>query len=329
MTAYGDLRFITAAVDSVLRQSFTDFELVIVDDASGEDALMQGLAARDPRIHLLVNERNLGAAVSANRGIAASRGGIIARIDADDIAEPQRLARLVEALDADPGLGLVGSDVRFIDESGQPIGQDRLPRTDLDIRWTILFHNPFYHPAVAFRRHCFEAAGRYRPAELVSQDHYLWFDMLPHCRARNIPEFLTLYRINPQGLTAKNSATGRGRTHAIREASWRAIGLVYDLQDDARARPLTAFLRGQDLAPERRAEAYRTLLHVLRHFLAASRPRGEDAKAARQLQQGLLARMFAAPPPALADRLRLFAQAVRLGPTDAGAAWARAQRPRP
>lgn len=326
MTAYTDLRFIEAAVESILQQTFRDFELIIVDDGSGQDAAVRDLAARDSRIRLLFNERNLGTAAAANRGIAASRGAIIARLDADDIAEPERLSRLVEALDADPGLGLIGSDVIFIDEAGAVIGQDRMPTTDLAVRWTILFHNPFYHSAVAFRRTCFETAGRYRPDELVSQDHYLWFDMLPHCRARNIPEFLTRYRINPQGLTALNTASGRRRTHAIREAQWRAIGLVYDLHDDAVARPLTAFLRGHDIAPVLRADSYRTLLHVLRHFLAAQRLRGVDAEAARSLKQHLLTRMLAAPPPHRADRLRLLVQGLWSAPAASWSAWQRARR---
>jgi hypothetical protein len=74
----------------------------------------------------------------------------------------------------------------LIDEAGLPQGVAPMPETDLEIRWTILFHNPFYHSTVAFRRSCFEAAGRYKIDELVSQDHYLWFHMLPFCRARNI-----------------------------------------------------------------------------------------------------------------------------------------------
>ena len=314
MTVHKDLRFIEDAIESLLRQDYADFELVVVDDGSGQEAFMHALASRDRRIRLLVNERNLGTAAAANRGIAASRGEIVARLDADDVAAPPRLARLVEALDSDPALGLVGSDVIFIDEAGMVIGRDLLPRTDLEIRWTILFHNPFYHSAVAFRRSLFEAAGRYRPEELVSQDHYLWFDMLPHCRARNIGEFLTLYRINSQGLTAMNTATGRRRTHAIREAAWRAIGLVYDLHDDIRARPLTHFLRGHDMAPESRAEGYGRLLHVLGRFLAATKPQGEDAEAARRLKRTIIRRMFAAPPPGRIDRLRLVAQSWRLDP---------------
>jgi hypothetical protein len=111
-----------------------------------------------------------------------------------------------------------------------------MPQTDLEIRWTILFHNPFYHPAVAFRRSCFEKADRYRPEEAVSYDHYLWFEMLPFCRARNLADRLTQYRCNPRGLTSLYAIKPRNRTHRIREALWQRLGLVYDLYDAAHAR---------------------------------------------------------------------------------------------
>ncbi|WP_252719815.1 hypothetical protein, partial [Acinetobacter baumannii] len=75
--------------------------------------------------------------------------------DADDIAEPTRIGRLVAALEEDSELGLVGSAVTLIDEADQVFRVQQMPETDLEIRWTILFHNPFYHSAVAFRRRCF------------------------------------------------------------------------------------------------------------------------------------------------------------------------------
>lgn len=309
MTAYGDLRFVDEAVSSILRQDFTDFELIIVDDGCHQPEILQRQAARDGRIRLLVNERNLGTAVAANRGIAAARGDIIARLDADDLAEPTRLGCVAGAFAADPGLGLVGSDVLMIDEAGQVIGSDRPPRSDLAVRWTILFHNPFYHSAAAFRRSCFDAAGGYRPEELVSQDHYLWFDMLPHCRAKNLPAFLARYRINPLGLSATNATRPRNRTHKLREALWRDIGLDYDLYDDVVARRLTDFLRGNTIAAAHRAESYVRLLAALRRFLAAGAPRAEAAA----LTGDLLARMAAAPPPDLRGRVKFTWSAARLG----------------
>ena len=307
MTVFNDLRFLDEAVDSILQQEFRDFEFVIVDDGTGQQARFDGLARRDPRIQILVNAVNLGAAAAANYGIENARGEIIVRLDADDVAEPSRLDRLITALDEDRELGLVGSAVTLIDESGRVHGVQRMPETDVEIRWTILFHNPFYHSTVAFRRHCFERAGRYRAEERVSQDHYLWFDMLPFCRARNLAEPLTRYRINPRGLTATHSnGNPRNRTHPIRETSWARLGLTYDLYEDAIAHDVSHFLRGFDIAAsERRAAAYRTIATVLHAFLVAPRPfpRREDADASRRLGRALVTRMLANPAADLHDML--------------------------
>lgn len=304
MTVYNDLRFLDEAVDSILQQDFRDLELVIVDDGTRQHARFKTLERRDPRIRLVVNPTNLGAATAANRGIEASRADIIVRLDADDVAEPTRVGRLVAAFAADSQLGLIGSAVALIDQNGQSHGVQRMPETDLEIRWTILFHNPFYHSAAAFRRSCFKAAGRYRIDELVSQDHYLWFDMLPLCRAQNLAEPLTRYRMNSRGLTAANAHNARNRTNSIRETEWRHLGLTYDLYDDAFADDITAFVRGDEIAAERRAPAYRKLLTVLRAFLAVPQPlaRAEDAASARQLARGVISRILACPPPDPRDR---------------------------
>jgi glycosyltransferase involved in cell wall biosynthesis len=323
MTAYKDLRFIDEAVDSVLRQDFRDLELIIVDDGSGNHALFEDLARRDPRIRIVTNPTNLGAPAAANRGIDNARADIIVRLDADDVAEPTRVGRLVQALIDDPELGLVGSAVTVIDERGALHGKQRMPETDVEIRWTILFHNPFYHSATAYRRSLFEAVGRYIAEELVSNDHYLWFHMLALCRARNLAEPLARYRHNPRGLTATHSRSNpRGRTHAIREACWKRLGLSYNLYDDAFALDLSSFLRGHEIAPERRFAAYRTLLSVLRVFLAVPGPfpRAGDAQAGQRLARTLLSRMLASPPPSGRDTLAICCLFWPINPAVAGRA---------
>lgn len=316
MTVYNDLRFFDAAVDSILGQDFRDLELVIVDDGTGQTELFDSVARRDPRIRLVVNPANIGTAAAANRGIEASRADIIVRLDADDISEPARIGRLVAALDEDPEIGLVGSAVTLIAEDGRLLHVRVMPLTDVDVRWTILFQCPFYHSTVAFRRSCYEAAGRYRPEELVSQDHYLWFEMLPHCRMRNLAEPLTRYRMNSQGLTATNAVRPRNRTHRIREALWPRIGLTYDLYDDALARDIANFLDGADIAKQRRAAAYTKMLTVLKAFLKAEQPyaRAGDAEDRRRLRKSIIARVLANPPGGVVGKLALYAQCLPLAP---------------
>jgi glycosyltransferase involved in cell wall biosynthesis len=320
-SAYNDLRFLDAAVDSVLQQDFRDFEFIIVDDGTGETAIFDSLRGRDPRIRVLVNPANLGAATAANRGIEEAQSDIIVRLDADDVCAPTRLGKLVAAFEQDARLGLVGSAAEFIDEAGHVVGAQAMPETDLEIRWTILFHNPFWHSTVAFRRSCFEAAGRYRPEEAVSYDHYLWFDMLPFCRARNLPKPLTQYRLNSRGLAANNAIKPRNRTHRIREVLWSRLGLVYDLYDDDIARDVSIFINGKSIAAaERRFAAYSVMLKVLRAFLGSEPVKAEPATA-RQLKQRMVTRMLADLPADREERSNLYRLCWRLDPWTTGGRW--------
>jgi len=182
MSVYDDLRFLNEAVDSILGHQFEDFEFIIVDDGTGVDGV-RNLRHRDPRVRVLGNERNAGGAAAGNRGIASARSDIIVRLDADDAAEPTRIGRLVVELERDLGLGLIASAVTLVDEEGRPQGVVAPPLTDVLVRFTILFRNPFFHPSVAFRKTCFEAAGGYDEDERVSYDHSMWFRMLDVTRA--------------------------------------------------------------------------------------------------------------------------------------------------
>jgi len=299
MTVYSDFRFIDEAVASILNQDFADFELIVVDDGNAAPDRFAAIAARDSRVRIVSSPVNIGTAAAANLGIAQARGDIIARLDADDAAEPGRLSAQVAMLDADPGLGLVGSAVTLIDEAGDVIRERAMPVTDTDIRWTIHFYNPFYHSTATYRRSLFEAAGRYRPEELVSQDHYLWFDMLPLCRACNLPEPLVRYRHNFQGLTVANGTSNpRARTHAIREALWQRLGLSYGLYDNALAADINGFLDGSTIAPERRLGAYRVILQALAAFRKHRHPqaRPDDARDLQRLSGSLVHRMTAVAP---------------------------------
>jgi glycosyltransferase involved in cell wall biosynthesis len=328
MVVARDLRFLDEAVDSILRQDFDNFEFVIVDDGTGADALFARLSERDPRIHLVINATNLGAAAAANRGIAVAKGEIIVRLDADDIAEPRRLGLLVAALDDDRDLGLVGSWFATIDETGMPLGVIRAPESDLEIRWTILFHTPFCHSSVAYRRHCFEAAGRYRIEQPISHDHYLWANMLEVTRARNIPEVLVRFRSNSRGLSATAPPDWRARTHPIREKSWDRLGIRYDLYDDGRAADIAQFISGAHIArAEGRPAAYRTVLMLLRRFLVETpMARAEDREVARRLARTTIERIFADPPRDLRSRIAIGWLAWRLDPWGAIAALRRWRR---
>lgn len=281
MAVYREFRFLDAAVGSILAQDFAQFELIIVDDGNQCDALFAALLARDPRVRLVSHPVNRGHATALNSGIAAARSDLIARMDQDDIAAPSRLGQQYQRFAQDPGLGLLGSDVQLMDMDGVPGRVQIMPHSDLAVRWIILFHCPFYHPTVMFRRALYEAAGGYRAALATSEDHYLWFDMLPHGRMANIDAPLLQYRLNPTGMTAVHNTNPRGRTHAIRAQLWADIGLTYDLYDDALAGVISRFLRGHPIPVPHRPAAHAVLNRVLDAFLAAAPARKDAATIAQ------------------------------------------------
>ena len=303
-----DLRFLDTAVDSILRQDFLDFEFVIVNDGTGEDAVFSKLRQRDPRIRIITNSTNLGAAAAANRGIATANGDIIVRLDADDVAEQSRIRKLIGALDSDQRIGLVGSGFINIDETGKPLWTVRMPEGDLEIRWTINFYNPFCHSSVAYRRRCFEATNGYRADQPISHDHYLWAEMLEVTRACNLPEPLVSYRNNSRGLVASDLIHWRARTHDIRRKLWAQFGLCYDLYDEDLSNVVHRLISGCDISDaEMRGDAYRAILKLLRAFVAApvimGQPRDEDA--ARRLAARTTGLILAGLPDELVSIFRI------------------------
>ena len=296
MTVYGDLRFLDAAVDSVLRQTHTDLELIVVDDGTGEEQVFSRLAALDPRVSVLTNQQNVGTYAAAVRGIEAAKGDIIARLDADDILEPTSLAQRLAALEADDELGLIGTWARSIDEDDRETRMVTMPATDLDVRWTILFRNPFVHSSVAFRRTVYDAAGGYDSTLRRSGDHDLWARMLAICRAGNIPEPLVRHRVNPRGLFATGAPNWRQRTDSLRVRSWARLGVKYD----ADLLPaLIRFTSGDKVAdPILRERTYHVALALLTAFLARRRARtrawhDKDADSRTVLRQSVVGRILA------------------------------------
>jgi glycosyltransferase involved in cell wall biosynthesis len=185
------------AVESVLAQTFADWELVVVDDGStdGTGAILDGYAARDPRI-LVVHRPNAGRPAALNEGIARARGPLIARLDADDVALPRRLELQLARLAAEPALGVVGGAVVFVTADGRPFAETRYPLDDRAIRAALGTTTPFVHSAVTMRRAAFEAAGGYRPAFVEAEDLDLWL-RIPHAFGlANLADPVVRYRIH-------------------------------------------------------------------------------------------------------------------------------------
>lgn len=196
MSVHNDLQYLRESIDSILYQTFGDFEFILIDDGStdGSGDFLKDLS--DPRVALVVNPSNIGLTASLNRGLEIARGKYLARMDADDISEPQRLHRQVEFLEAHANIGIVGCSRHLIDDGGKTIAIAPALENDLAIRWKCLMGNPFAHPTVMIRRQALlDNALQYDPSFRTAQDYELWTRLLPRMQAANLPEPLVRYRL--------------------------------------------------------------------------------------------------------------------------------------
>lgn len=209
LPVYNGALYIKAAIDSILTQSFTDFELIIIDDGSSDSSESIIQTINDPRIRFLRQE-NRGLAVTLNIAIGMASGEFIARQDQDDISLPDRFSRQIEFLNRHADIDIVGSYIEMMSEAGETLRIHREPVSDAAIKFHSLFGTPFAHPAVMMRAK-FLKKNEIRYSEVPAQDYELWVRML-NCGAKgaNIPEALVRYRVHPQ-----SDSHVQGQRHAL------------------------------------------------------------------------------------------------------------------
>jgi len=209
MPAYNAEAFVESAIRSVLDQTFSDFELIIVDDGSrdGSGEIIERMALADPRIVALTQE-NAGIVASLNRAAGVARGDLLARMDADDLALPRRFELQHAAFLARADLAALGGHARLIDQSGRIIGASYVPVGRREILKDIEFSSPLIHPAAMMRRAVFEQLGGYRSRYETAEDYDLWMRMLDAgCVIDNLNQMVLHYRQHPGGV----SSSGRVR----------------------------------------------------------------------------------------------------------------------
>ena len=183
------------AAASILAQSLQDFELLAVDDGSDDDtpALLARLAQADQRVRV-IRQPALGLVAALNRGMAEARAPLVARMDADDVAAPERLARQAAELAANPQVALMGSAWRVVSATGLVRRVVRPPEGDAALRAAMLVSNALAHPTVMLRREAVLQAGGYRPAFLLAEDYDLWLRLLGRHELACLPDVLLDYR---------------------------------------------------------------------------------------------------------------------------------------
>ncbi len=213
MCAYNEASYITEAIESILRQSFTDFEFIIIDDASTDQTVETIRTMPDRRIRLVENDTNLGLTQSLNKGLLLAKGTYIARMDADDIALPHRLAAQVAYMEQHPETILCGSWAALF---GKQEGVRKHPSESNLLKVRLLFSCQFIHPSVMLRKSALVTYQLYYNETFrQAQDYELWVRMIPYGQFHTIPEELIKYRVHAKQISHQDKGFQKENTHRI------------------------------------------------------------------------------------------------------------------
>lgn len=191
------------AVASILEQTLGDLELIIVEEPSVTACAPLLARFDDPRVRHDRHPTRTTLVQQRNRGIALARAELIALLDADDIAEPERLIQQADFMDRHPDIAVLGTQLRLIDEAGRDLGLRPYPTAPEDIQAALPLHNPIGQPSVMYRRSVVQAAGGYRQSDLPATDYELWCRLAAGgARLANLDAPLVRYRIHPTGMKA-------------------------------------------------------------------------------------------------------------------------------
>jgi len=198
MPVYNAEKYLAESIESILNQTFKDFEFIIIDDGSTDSSLsIIKKYDNDKRIKL-IDHANYGISKSVNEGIGLSRFDLIARMDADDIAHNERLEKQIKYLLNNNDCGVLGTQATVIDMYGNELYKSNIPTESKHLIKKLPYGSPFYHGSVMFRKRLFEKTGGYNEFNRqFNEDTELWMKMKDITEFRNLDEHLYYYRITP------------------------------------------------------------------------------------------------------------------------------------
>jgi glycosyltransferase involved in cell wall biosynthesis len=221
MSAYNGGRYLQAAIESILGQTYPDFEFIIIEDGSSDNSLetLREYAGRDERIRLIENHENIGLALSLNKGIEAAGGKYIARMDADDISLPGRFARQLDYLESHPKIWVLGSGIQIIDENGKVLRNVDYSNDPEVLRWNMMLgaEGIVCHPASMLRKELFETIGIFKDIP-TSQDHELWTRLffMKDLPITNLPDVLLSFRDHADRVSTSKRELQNNMSNEIR-----------------------------------------------------------------------------------------------------------------
>jgi len=201
LSVYNGESYISESMESILNQTFRDFELIVINDGSTDRTSEIIKSYSDPRIINLENEKNIGIARSSNKGLRIARGRYIAIMDADDISLPERFQKQFKFLENNPDIGVCGTWIKVIDKNGTWMKNICYPTSSEVISCSLLFYDCFANPTTMFRKKIIEELGEYDPGFIAAMDYDLWTRTIGYYKFSNIPEFLLKYRMHGQNIS--------------------------------------------------------------------------------------------------------------------------------
>lgn len=228
MPVYNGEAYLREAIESILNQTFSNFELLIINDGSSDSSEEIILSYADSRIVYIKNELNLKLIVTLNKGLDIAKGKYIARMDADDISLPSRLEKQVLFLETNPMIGLLGSAFEIIGKENK----NSYPVADDDIRLTMLFLNSFLHSSVLFRRELCTTNSLYFDKKYIhAEDYKLWTELMFKTKVSNLDEVLVKYRVHDNQISQMHSKEQIEGTQKIQKEYLEAAGFEFTDQE--------------------------------------------------------------------------------------------------
>ena len=205
MAVYNGQKYVREAIESILNQTFRDFEFIIVDDGSIDTTseILKEYAREDERIKIITNPKNIGLTKSLNKAIKVAQGKYIARMDADDISLPERLERQIEFMRKNPEVGLLGTAYYEMNLKGEIVGDKFFPTSDKKLKKILIKYNPFFHASVMIRKEILDKIGLYNENIPKAQDYDLWFRVTRSHKLANLDEPLMKRRYTKEMISIK------------------------------------------------------------------------------------------------------------------------------